>query len=295
MRILYIAVHSHVSWGAEFWMAKAFKQKGVDVIPIDYRQLRATGGNALIKTTIENLNGAFDIVFLQRADGIPPAVFSNVTQPIVLWSTELLHRRKCIDALLKSDIFSWVFLHTSACMQKVQSTFPHHVKHMSVLNNGTPSEYIHQNPLSKKYFAIFNRTLSFRRRRWLFPSRHMVTIKKGRYGADYFSDLRSSKVALNVHYSSNIDFETGVFEAMASGCVVVSETLPSHTVRDLNMTNAILQVKTPTEMKQALIALQNDPGMLNAYYLKSMDAIQSNTWEKRAEQVLEKLNRILLG
>ena len=37
MKILYIAVHSHTGWGAEYWLTQAFSDLHIEVETIDYR------------------------------------------------------------------------------------------------------------------------------------------------------------------------------------------------------------------------------------------------------------------
>jgi hypothetical protein len=293
LRILYIAVHSHEGWGAEYWLSKSFKRLGVHVIPLDYRALRASGGNAKIREAIQSYDNQYDIIFLQRADHIPVKIFDDIKQPIVLWSTELLHRRKDIDPLLHSHRLSWLFVHSYSCVERIKQTFSHHTPHMSVLHNATPKETIHDDNIENKYFALFNRSLSFRRRWWLYPSRHLIQVQKNRYGDDYFNDLRESHVAVNIHYSKYIDFETGIFEAMSAGCAVVSESLHSQTLLDLNMKQAIIQVSSPKQLKEVLLELKNNKDTLFKYRKRSIESIHKNTWDKRAQQIIDVLNEVV--
>ena len=75
---------------------------------------------------------------------------------------------------------------------------------------------------------------------------------KGKFGDEYFNDLKRAHISVNIHYSDkNIDdFETGIFEAMASGCAIISERLNHQTLIDLEMTDAIIQVDSPRELKE---------------------------------------------
>ena len=45
MKILYIGVHSHTGWGAEYWLAKAFQDLQIHLETIDYRSIRKNEGN----------------------------------------------------------------------------------------------------------------------------------------------------------------------------------------------------------------------------------------------------------
>ena len=38
IKILYIGVHSHLGWGAEFWLVKAFKDINLMYDLLDYRK-----------------------------------------------------------------------------------------------------------------------------------------------------------------------------------------------------------------------------------------------------------------
>ena len=75
----------------------------------------------------------------------------------------------------------------------------------------------------------------------MFPSRKFYDRINGRYGDDYFEDLRESIISINIHYSNkNLDdFESGIFEAMASGCAIISERLHSQTLKDLSLEERI--------------------------------------------------------
>ena len=293
MKILYIAVHSHTGWGAEYWLTKAFSDLHIDVETIDYRVECKLKSDSALNEIIHQKCEDCDLVFLQRGDKLSPVVFNNITIPIIFWSTEPLQLKTDVDTLLQSDIFTWVFVHSYSCIDKIQCEFSYYNDKSSVMYNAAPREMIIFNN-RKKIFAIFNRSLSWRRRRWIWPSRKMITRMSGRYGEEYFNDLKKSNIAVNIHYSTNNldDFESGIFEAMASGCVVISERLYEQTLIDLEMTDAIIQVDSPKELKEKLKLLTSNPEVISSYLEKSKLAIQKNTWHDRAQEMYKKFQEV---
>ena len=122
----------------------------------------------------------------------------------------------------------------------------------------------------------------------------MITRMSGRYGEEYFNDLKKTNLAVNIHYSTNNldDFESGIFEAMASGCVVISERLYEQTLKDLEMKDAIIQVDSPKNLKEKLKLLKSNPEAISSYLDKSKLAIQKNTWHDRAQAMYNKFQEV---
>ena len=81
-------------------------------------------------------------------------------------------------------------------------------------------------------------------------------------------------------------------EAMASGCVVISERLYEQTVKDLKMTDSIIQVNSPIELKEKLKLLKSKPDILTEYLENSKVAIQNNTWHNRAFEMQKKFQEV---
>lgn len=288
MKILYIGVHCHIGWGAEYWLKKAFLNLHLDVETIDYRKERKNLSKLqeLIYKKSKNCN----IIFLQRGDNLEPRLFSNITKPIIFWSTEPIQLKNDVDKLLYSNIFSWVYVHSYSCLERINSAFQHLINKTSIMHNAAPNSKINFKE-SKNIFAIFNRNLSFRRKIWLLPSGKIIKKIQGKYGDEYFADLQRSIIAVNIHYSNkNLDdFESGIFEAMASGCIVISEKLYSQTLIDLEMQDAIIQVNTPFDLKNKLKLLKNDSSLIEKYLERSKKAIQKNTWDNRAKEINKKI------
>ncbi len=289
MKILYIGVHSHTGWGAEYWLAKAFKDLQIVLETIDYRSIRKNEGTDSLKRKIQEKSRECQLIFLQRGEHLSPTIFEGCNIPIIFWSTEPLQLKTDVDQLLNSDIFSWVFLHSYSCVERVKSEFSHIITKSNVIHNAAPKDIL-KFGTEKVKSAIFNRNLSWRRRLWLWPSGNMIDKISGRYGEDYFTDLREANIAVNIHYSRHNldDFESGIFEAMASGCAVISERLNRQTLVDLGMEDAILQVTSPFDLKEKIRYLNKDKKLLKSFQTKSQQVIQQNTWHDRAQQIKEK-------
>jgi len=295
MKILYIGVHSHTGWGAEYWLFRAFSDINIDIETIDYRKERKLKSTSELKEFIYTKIEGCNLLFLQRGDKLSPTIFKGITIPIIFWSTEPIQLKNDVDALLQSNIFSWVYVHSYSCKERINSEFKHLINKTSVMHNAAPRDIIgfHNN---KNIFAIFNRNLSWRRRAWLWPSRKMITRINGRYGEDYFNDLKASQIAVNIHYSKkNLDdFESGIFEAMASGCIVISEYLYDQTLIDLEMKDAIIQVNSSIELREKLHYLKTNPDVLMSLQQQSIEVIQNNTWHDRAKKMQHKFEEICL-
>ena len=299
MKILYLAVHRHKGWGAEHWLSRAFERADCSVYRYDYRQKRR---QLLpwwyIKRELSVINAQFkpDIVLLQRAEKMPPGVVEHFSAPVVFWSTEQLVRRRDVDQLLQANkLFGWVYVHTYTCLDYVQRHFKDLLPDVSVMHNATGVETLIDND-DRPRIAIFNRNVSARRREWLDACGDLVEVIEGRFGDGYFEDLRQSKIALNIHFSGESldDFETGIYEALASGCAVITERLNSRTVEDLNMQNAVLQVDTPEQMRDAIKQLLANPDQLSKLVENGREAIKNNLWDARAEQMLSKFTELLV-
>ena len=198
MKILYIGVHSHVGWGAEYWLTQAFSELKLNIVTIDFRAERKLSSCLDLKEIIHKKSEDCDLIFLQRGDKLSPEIFYNINIPIIFWSTEPIQLKTDVDMLLKSDIFSWVYVHSYSCIRRIKIDFKHLIIKSSVMHNAAPKNIISFNN-KKNIYAIFNRSLSWRRRRWMWPSRKMITKISGRYGEEYFNDLKKSNIAINIH------------------------------------------------------------------------------------------------
>ena len=300
MNILYLGVHysnNETSWRTETFIYNAFINQKINVDRIDYRKLlkSSNGKEQLEKKILSNISN-YDAVFIQRGEGIPLETISLIKLPIIFWSTEPINRNKDVDYLLNSNLFSWIYFHTYSCIERMEKNFPHLITKSSVLHNALAKEKINLTNNSRKYFSIFNRNVSWRRWYWLLWNKKNVKVIKGRYGDLYYKDLNNSYISVNIHYSSKSldDFETGIFEAMASGCVVISEKIRNIVLKDLHLTDAIIQVNNPTELNEKLAYFNNNLSELKKYQTKSNKAIHLNTWDYRIKEIINKFNQLIL-
>lgn len=296
MKILYFGVHSHTGWGAEYWLNESFTRMGHQVHCYDYRERRRCWErHRRVKRELHAIEQQFqpDVIFVQRANNVPAATFHGLSTPLFFWSTEPIQLKNDVDKLLKSDIFSWVWVHSYSCIERINREFDHIRNRCTVMHNACPQELIDFSA-PKTRFAIFNRNLSERRKQWLSPSRDMVEVISGKFGEAYFADLASADVAVNVHYSDrNLDdFESGIFEAMAKGCVVVSEKLNARTVKDLGMEGAIVEAASPGELHDCLAQMREKPDRLHQLRSAGASAIRNNTWDNRAAQFTAKFTEL---
>lgn len=279
-------------------MANAFERAGHTVGRFDYRARRKKFKPWwLIRHELFGINDTFrpDIVLIQRAEKMPASITRIFNVPVVFWSTEPLKRRRDVDKLLSENArIDWVYLHTYTCQSIVEKEFAHLIPRSSVMHNAGAVEN-HAGSEERTRFAIFNRNVSPRRREWLNEVDDLVDVVSGHYGNPYFEDLQSSQISVNIHYADESvdDFETGIFEALASGCMVVTETLNPRTVADMQMEDAVLQVDSPKHLRETLLALKADPEKIARYQQAGQVAMVNNRWDSRAAQMLEKFSELL--
>jgi len=298
VKILYIAVHHHIRWGAEYWLANAFERAGHTVGRFDYRARRKSFKPWwLIRHELFGISDTFqpDIVLIQRGENMPASITHIFSVPVVFWSTEPLARRRDVDKLLsdKSSL-AWLYLHTYTCVDVVKKNFPNRISISSVMHNAGAIENDPGKP-DRPRFAIFNRNVSARRQAWLSEVGDLVDVQSGQYGDPYFEELRTSQVSINIHFAEESidDFETGIFEALACGCVVVTESLNPRTVADMGMQDAVIQAASAKAMREELLKLKANPDHLARYRANGQQAMLHNRWDSRAAQMLEKFAELV--
>jgi len=279
-------------------MANAFERVGHTVGRFDYRARRNKFKPwSLIRRELLGINDAFqpDVVLIQRAEKMPASFTKIFDVPVVFWSTAPLNHKRDVDNLLSTDAsLAWVYLHSYTCKRIVEQDFPHLSQRCSVMHNAGAMEN-DAGDGDRPRFAVFNRDISPRREQWLREISDIVDVRSERFGNSYFKDLRTSQISINIHFDqeSTDEFETGIFEALASGCMVVTETLNPRTVADMGMEEALIQVNSPQQMRNVLLALKNNPEDVKDYQQRGMDAMVENRWDARVAQMVDKFSELL--
>ena len=119
---------------------------------------------------------------------------------------------------------------------------------------------------------------------------YQLTIKAfNSLGFNNFESFYTQKKQLRVFD----DFETGIFEGMASGCAIISEKLNSITLKELNLSDVIYQVDNPESLYIALKEFKSNPMLLKEYQTKSQLAIEKHTWHSRINSFTKKFNEFV--
>lgn len=290
MRVLYVGVHSGRGWRTEYWVQKALKRVGCKVKLYNYRRKRKRFKDQdKCNQDLLKVEKKFqpDLVLVQRADNCPPELFENLKSKKVLWSTEPICRNGDIDQLFEANCFDHYFVHTFSCLNRINEDFKQIVDKTSRLEYGCPPELIKKPIMKKKRVAIFNRSLSPRRNEWISKLNGLVSVIEGKFGRAYFKDIRDSLISINIHYGkeSTDDFETGIFEAMAQGSLVITESVDQRAVEELRLKDALVIVASPEEMKKKVEHFEKNQDEAFNIIWKAHSAIQKNRWDDRMHQI----------
>ncbi|MBK8013071.1 MAG: glycosyltransferase family 1 protein [Deltaproteobacteria bacterium] len=222
MRILYLnAIQENAGWGAEVFVERGFRRNGHDPVSIDFRRHRAHLTKAIRAV------GDCDVVFLQRGDHFPVSTIRAIQRPRVFWATELLARRTDQDALLRSDCFAHVFVHSVACKQTLIQRGWQTKDNVSVLLNGF-DEDLHVRCIEKPkdIDVLFVGNVTPRRRQLLDRMNASIRVTQTNAYAQQMVDLfNRARIVLNIHAEEALDTETRIFEALGCGAFVLSERL----------------------------------------------------------------------
>jgi len=59
------------------------------------------------------------------------------------------------------------------------------------------------------------------------------------------------------------------------------------------MEEALIQVRSPQQMRKVLLTLKRDPEDVKDYQQRGMDAMVDNRWDARVAQMVEKFSELL--
>lgn len=223
MRILYFnVIEQNAGWGAEFFLNKAFNDIGVETIPIDYRKNRFR----LVKR-LKEIEGDFDVIFLQRGDNFPLEILRAINRPRFFWSTELFSRRVDQGIMLSSGLFDHLFVLEDFGRDQVIKNGWAKPDEISTMVGGFDSETHNKKEGIKKDIDIsFVGSMLPRRRKIIDELNKKFKVSEFKaYGKGMSEIMNRSKITLNIHAEDHLDTETRVFEALGSGAFLISEKL----------------------------------------------------------------------
>ena len=219
LRILYVnVVEQHAGWGAEWFVNRGLQGLGHVTECIDYRQQRHDLAQRIAQAA------AYDVLFLQRGDGVPLDLVRSLHGPRVFWASELFSRCRDQDPLLSSGLFDHVFFHSRYCRQAASEMGWLRDATSSVLLNGFDEELHKPDPAARKEIdVLFVGSLTPRRQDWLakLGRQHTITVKSA-FGQEMVQLMNRSKIVLNIHAESAHDVETRVFESLGCGACLLS-------------------------------------------------------------------------
>jgi len=293
MKILYIAVHQHLNWGAEYFVNNTLKKTGCETICLDFRKHRH-----ILNERITGLVRRYDpdIILLQRGDNLPGDLFDGLDKPVIFWASELVSRTADQNACIRSPDIDFVFFHSVECFKTILETGWRSTGNSGILINGFSSDIIDSIPYRDRDIDIlFVGHINSRRLDILdalaayFP----IKVVSGVYGIDYFRLLKRAKIVLNIHFTDRLDLETRIFEALGCGTCILTEKLSEDAAWVGLDRNCLVEADGLKEVPDKIQHLLNHPEILETYWHRAKQESFNHTWEKRVQDNLIKRFSIL--
>jgi len=289
MRILYLnAIEGNAGWGAEVFVERGFRRNGHTPVSVDFRRYRAQ------LTKKIRAVGDCDVVFLQRGDHFPVSTLRAIQRPRVFWATELLARRTDQDALLRSECFEHVFVHSVACKKTLIGRGWQQEDHISVLLNGFDEDLHMRNIEAKKEIDVLFVGNMTRRRSALLEKlgAYVKVTHRNAYGKEMVDLFNRARIVLNIHAEDALDTETRIFEALGSGAFVLTERLstesPFEDGRQLVEADSVDDL-----IEKALYFLREEDERTTIARQGYEEAQAKHTYTHRAEEIAQVLSKAI--
>lgn len=224
MQLLYFnKIETNKSWGAENFLNQAFLENGINAVCLDYEKHRYQIGNV-----IRQKKDAFDAVLVQRGVGynFPINILKSIKRPKILLFTELIKRNENQHYLLRSDAFDHIYVRSEACYRQMIEQGWQPKEKLSIMLSAAMEVENLSAQLEKNIDVLFVGALTDRRKKILAKlNQHISVTHLNVFGSDFYKMIQRSKIILNLHGSDYLDTETRIFEALACGGFVITETL----------------------------------------------------------------------
>lgn len=303
MKILYTnVIEMNAGWGAEVFVDAALREQGHTTLCIDFKKHHRDLAHQFMKVK------DFEVLLLQRGDGISIPVLEAVQRPRFFWASELVSRCRDQDRLFQWGGFDYLWVRGYACRETLIERGWVKPDQCGILQSGFDPMVHRPSPeVVRDIDVLFVGSLTSRRCEILerLSTRWNVRVEKV-FGSPMVNLLHRAKIVLNIHAEDYKDVETRIYEVLGSGAFLLSEPLA---VENPFASEDILIWDNEEELNEKI-----------AYFLKHEDeretirqrahnaAWNGHTWGHRATQIVndiqpyipsgqrgESLNRRLLG
>lgn len=285
MKILYAnVIELNAGWGAEYFLNQGFNKLGHETYSIDYRKHR----DALyIKFRQAPL---CDVFFLQRGDYFPIPIIDSIRIPRIFWASELVSRCRDQDRLLRSRLFSHIFLHTKSCIDTIVEKKWVERETCSVLLNGFDETLFKPIPeVIKDIDVLFVGTITPRREICLNRIGRVFNIEVvSAFGEKMSEVINRAKIILNIHAEEYLDTETRVFEVLGCGGFLLTERLsPENPFTD----EELVQFDTIDDCMDKISFYLKEQGLRETIAQKGhQTACHKHTYTVRASEIVETMS-----
>jgi hypothetical protein len=236
VNIFYVSViEQNAGFGSEWFMDKAFRSLGHSTYCVDYREHRYR-----LVPYFWNAPPC-DVFFLQRGDYFPLQLIKSVQTPRFFWASELVSRCRDQDRLLKSGLFSHIFMRTPACIEAVVQKGWVEREQCSILLSSFDENLFRIIPgVEKDIQVLFVGSLTPRRKILLDQiKQHFPVVVASAFGEELVRLLNRAKIVLNIHADEYLDTETRVYETLGCRAFLLSEQLsPENPFTDKELVQA---------------------------------------------------------
>lgn len=282
MNIFYVSViEQNAGFGAEWFMDRAFRSLNHTTYCVDYRvhryHLFPYFWNA----------PPFNVFFLQRGDFFPMPLLKSIQAPRFFWASELVSRCRDQDRLLKSGLFSHIFLRTPTCIETVvQKGWVEREKCSILLSSFDESLFRFIPGINQDIEVLFVGFLTPRRKIILdqIKQRFPVLIASA-YGEDLVNLINRAKIVLNIHADEYLDTETRVYETLGCRAFLLSERLsPENPFADDELIQAGDNVELCDKLEYYLHREDERAAIAEQGY---RSALKRHTYTQRAQEIID--------
>lgn len=234
MRVLYIGVtEANAGWGQEWFIIRALRDMGVEVLSLDYRLNRHKVASHLRRMARARVD--FDAFVLHKGDTFPVELVHAIRRPRVYIAPDLVARQRAQDKHLGSGLFQMYLVRGNECAESLLNSRWAEPEEIRVFYSGCdPTSHYREPDAASDVDVVFVGSATPRRRSALDSVAARFKVIKTRAFGDTMRHLfNRGKVVLNVHADDDLDVENRVYEVLGCGGFLLTERLlPSSPFED---------------------------------------------------------------